>query len=97
MDYFSTYLNKYPNHVGALKYSGDIAFKLEKYEEAKKYYLSIIKKNPAFPEILNNLGVIYCKEGDLNKAGNFFKLALEYKPDYRDAYLNLKDIQTLRR
>lgn len=97
MDYFSIYLKKYPTHAGAFKYSGDIALKLEKYEEAKKYYLSILEKNPVSPEVLNNLGVIYYNEGNLDKACHFFKLALKYKPDYRDAYLNLRNIQTLRR
>ena len=94
MYYFSIYLKKYPNHVNALKYSGHIALTLEKYEEAKKYYLSVLEKNPNSPKVLNNIGIIFYKQGNLKKADHFFKLSLKYDPDYRDAYQNLKNIQS---
>lgn len=93
MNYLSTYLKQNPNHIGALKYSGHISMKLENYQEAKRYYISAIEQKPDVPKVLNNLGVIFYNEGDLNKAGYYFKLALKNKPDFKDAHLNLRNVQ----
>jgi Flp pilus assembly protein TadD len=92
--YFLAYLKQNPNDVRALEYSGHISMKLKKYKDAKEYYLSAIKLRLDSPTVLNNLGVIYYNEGDLIKAEHFFKLSLKYNPDYREALLNLKNIQS---
>lgn len=45
--------------------------------------------NPYSAKICNDLGIIYEKKGMLNKAREQYKRALDIKPDYAPAYMNL--------
>jgi hypothetical protein len=49
---------------------------LQQNEEAKKYYLSTIKYDPKHVKALNDLGVIYGKNKELEKSLNYFTLAV---------------------
>lgn len=44
------------------------------------------------PRSHNNLGDIYCQEGNIDGAISEFKKAIELKPDYGDAYYNLANV-----
>ncbi|MDD5352112.1 MAG: tetratricopeptide repeat protein [Candidatus Omnitrophica bacterium] len=47
------------------------------------------KTSPSSPNTHNNLGDVYSRHGELEKAVGEFKKAIEIKPDYADAYHNL--------
>ena len=65
------------------------------YQKQKKYQLAINQYNLAHKidslneKVLNNLGVIYFKTGDINKAISFARHSLEINPELKDGYLNL--------
>lgn len=48
-----------------------------------------VRVSPYSPKAHNNMGDVYCLEGDLEKAALEFQRAIELKPDYADAYHNL--------
>lgn len=49
---------------------------------------------PELPEPYNNLGVLYAKKGDYERAKDALQMAIFARPDYAVAYENLADIYT---
>ncbi len=64
-------------------------FERNDLEAAKKIYLAILAEKPDHLESLNNLGLIYMKEGRKNEAIQTFRKILNIKNDYPKAYTNL--------
>jgi tetratricopeptide (TPR) repeat protein len=58
-------------------------------DKAKNIFLSILEKNPNDLESLNELGIMFSKEGDLEKAKKYLLEALKYDSNYTKAYINL--------
>ena len=52
-------------------------------------WIATAKTSPSGPNIHNNLGDVYARQGDLEKAATEFKKATEINPGYADAYHNL--------
>jgi tetratricopeptide (TPR) repeat protein len=52
-------------------------------------YIATAKTSPSSPNTHNNLGDVYGRQGNTEKAIEEFKKAIEIKPDYADAYHNL--------
>jgi len=52
-------------------------------------WLASAKTSPSSPQNHNNLGDLYSRHGDFEKAVDEFKKATELKPNYADAYHNL--------
>ena len=48
-----------------------------------------IKLDPNNASLYFNLGVINGEQGNTEKAKEYYKKAIELKPDYFDAYINL--------
>lgn len=55
-------------------------------------WLATDKTSPSSSQNHNNLGDLYARHGDLEKAVEEFKKAIELKPNYGDAYHNLANI-----
>lgn len=52
-------------------------------------WLATAKTSPSSPQNHNNLGDLYFRHGNLEKAAEEFKKAIELQPNYGDAYHNL--------
>lgn len=57
--------------------------------EAEELYDKILKTEPNFVLVLNNLGVIYMSQKRNGEAVNIFSKAISLKADYVDPYYNL--------
>lgn len=55
-------------------------------------WLAAAKTSPSSPQNHNNLGDLYSRRGDFQRAITEFKKAIELKPGYADAYHNLANI-----
>jgi tetratricopeptide (TPR) repeat protein len=56
------------------------------------WYDRALKIHPRFAEAYNNKGVLAAQGGRFGEAAAFFRKALEIRPDYRDAGLNLERV-----
>jgi len=78
-------LKKNPRNSSYLDTLGWIYYKLNRYEEALKYIKEAVdvidKDSEPHPVILEHLGDIYLKLGDINNAEYYWKKALEFDKD----------------
>ena len=77
------------NFSAAFNIRGTILFNLKKYGEAKTDFESAVKIDPESAEPLNNLGVIFSRDGKKKKALKYFLAAERLAPDWEDAAYNL--------
>jgi Tfp pilus assembly protein PilF len=67
----------------------DAIIKEAKIAEATQILQSIVRERPDFGKAYNHLGWIYeNKIQDLKKAEDYYKLAMQYAPEYRAIYYN---------
>ena len=71
---------------------GLILAHLNRYADAEKIFHKIAEENPALPEPLNNLAVIYAVQGKYIEAEDMLKKALDTNSNYATTYNNLGDI-----
>ncbi|MDX2106963.1 MAG: tetratricopeptide repeat protein [Candidatus Melainabacteria bacterium] len=79
-----------PGHKGEPQFAMGEILQLDKqYDKAIARYEECLSINPKFPEVYNNLGVIYAAKSDFPQAVKSFQKALELKPNYNPARKNL--------
>ena len=75
-------------HADVMNYLGLIYTALEEYDDAIQYYNQAIELENS-PQFVTNLGFNYEKMGDLEKARDYYELALQIDPTYSLAGYNL--------
>ncbi|NND87625.1 MAG: tetratricopeptide repeat protein [Flavobacteriaceae bacterium] len=81
-----------PEDASLIRAEADIAYQekdMDRYNELMK---EIIATDPNNPEIYYNLGVGSAQNGDTEGAMKYYKKALELKPDYSSANINMAAI-----
>ena len=59
-----------------------------KDNEAGEYFKKVLEFDPRHINALNNLGVMYAKEGKFNEAVALINQSLSIDPNYPNAYVN---------
>ena len=77
-----------PDDTSLTLAEADIYLKLQDFVTYKKLISEVLTKNPNDADLVYNLGVISSKT-DSAAAQQYYKRAIEIKPDYINAYLNL--------
>jgi tetratricopeptide (TPR) repeat protein len=77
-----------PDDTSLTLAEADIYLKLQDFVTYKKLISEVLAKNPNDADLVYNLGVISAKN-DPVAAEQYYKRAIEIKPDYINAYLNL--------
>ena len=81
------------NHPDALHYLGVIAYQAKQYGVAEELMRASIIQDAGNAFYYSNLGSVYRDQGKLSKAVESQLRAIEIKPDYAEAYLNLAAAQ----
>ncbi len=81
-----------PNDASLMRAEADMAYKAGNLELYNELMEDIIETDPNNPELYYNLGVGSSKNGDNEKAMNYYKKALELNPDYAEAQINIASI-----
>ncbi|GAB5399442.1 MAG: hypothetical protein Aureis2KO_10270 [Aureisphaera sp.] len=81
-----------PDDVNLMRSEADLAYKMGDMEKYDSIMNDIIKTDPNNPELYYNLGVGAAQNGNNEKAIGYYKKALEIKPDYDIAQINIAAI-----
>jgi tetratricopeptide (TPR) repeat protein len=81
-----------PDDVSLITSEADLYFKLKDMDSYKRLINEALAKNPDDYILLFNLGVISSNANQLEDAERYYKRVIELKPDYKDAYLNLAEL-----
>lgn len=65
---------------------------LDRKAEAQSCLRKALDLDPASPETLKNLGTVFAKEKDYDKASDFYRRAIAISPKFAEAYNNLGNI-----
>lgn len=82
----------YPNELGLRNARGALLGELERFAEAEAYFKQLLEDHPESIDAVNNLGVIYDKQGFYELAKNQFEKLLELDPNNEIARQNLKQL-----
>ncbi len=77
------------NDIELMKKKSIDAYNMQNYKLAEAQLLSAISINPADPEVFNNLGVVYKKQGNLEKSREFYMKAQGLSQEYPELLNNL--------
>ncbi|MBQ0735469.1 tetratricopeptide repeat protein [Aquimarina celericrescens] len=78
-----------PNDSALMQAEADVYYKLGNFEKYKVLMEQIVANDPKNPDLLYNLGVSASRLGDTDQAMDYYKKALELKPDYAAAQINI--------
>ena len=68
---------------------------LDDTQKAYEYLQRALAARPAYPEALNNLGILYLRTRRWEEAENSFKELIRVAPSFDQAYLNLARLYAL--
>lgn len=78
-----------PNDASLMQAEADLHYKLGDIAKYKELMEKIVANDPENPDLLYNLGVSASRLGDNEQALSYYKKALEIKPDYSSAQINI--------
>lgn len=78
-----------PNDVYLMRADADMSYKMGDVERYNELMNKIVASDPENPEIYFNLGVGSAEIGNKEKAIGYYNKALELKPDYEGALINI--------
>ncbi|MHB0754131.1 tetratricopeptide repeat protein [Polaribacter sp. M15] len=78
-----------PKDLNLLLNEAQLYIKLEQMDKFGALMQEAIELDPNNPTLFFNLGVVNQNEGKTEEAISYYKKAIEIKPDYGDAYMNL--------
>jgi len=81
-----------PDDTSLMQAEADMFYKLGNVAKYKEIVENIVTKDPNNPDLIFNLGVSASRLGDNEQALNYYKKALELKPDYGSAQINIASI-----
>ncbi len=81
-----------PNDPALMQEEANMFYKLGNIAKYQELMEKIVANDPENPNLLYNLGVSASRLGDNEKALEYYKKALEVKPDYASAQINIAAI-----
>lgn len=81
-----------PNDAALMQEEANMFYKLGNLEKYQELMQAIVANDPENPDLLYNLGVSAARLGDNEKAIEYYNKALEIKPDYTSAQINIASI-----
>lgn len=87
--FWADVVSKSPQKARPIYNLGLAYHRLEKLEEAQRYYLQALEFGPRYVKAHNNLGSIYLKQGKFESAIKHLEQAVAISPTYSKAHLNL--------
>lgn len=78
-----------PDDTALMRSEADLAYKMGDMQKYNRVMEEIVKSDPTNPELYYNLGVSATQVGELEKAKGYYLKALELKPDYSYALINM--------
>lgn len=78
-----------PDDTNLMRSDADLAYKMGDMEKYNSIMAEVIKTDPNNPELYYNLGVSSASIGQTDKAREYYLKALELKPDYSFAQINM--------
>jgi tetratricopeptide (TPR) repeat protein len=81
-----------PDDASLLLTEMDLYLKINDFDSYTKLVNEALAKNPNNADLVFNLGVISANANKIDEAKNYYLKAIEIKPDYFNAYLNLSEL-----
>ncbi len=79
----------YPKDLGLILSEADLYIKLNKMDKFGELMKLAVEQDPENPTLFFNLGAVNQDQKNNEEAKKYYEKAIELKPDYGDAYMNL--------
>jgi tetratricopeptide (TPR) repeat protein len=93
LEEYVTALKLQPGNYGALIRIGSVWYEMKDMDKAEAYYRQALSANDQAPEAYFYMGVVYQARGDKQTAGDWYRQALDHRPNYQPALDSLKALE----